>query len=352
MKKMLLKKILNILDSIELQGITLHDAKIQIYEILTKDYYSIQYQIVCSILDFFKEQSFINENNYGIDLNPAPTIYAKCNQNSELEALALFESFLSNPKCLPFFKEQLKNNEWITKNQIESTLSSDLFILFTQTTIFETENDMYRIHPILIKHMNQILLEYRDSPKPLVSVTLEALYTSAIVRHEDMRVDYKNTHLPMIKYKYLSNILSIIPRKGIPHDRDETKALQSFYKDTLFNEFGHVCPLCGIQIPHMLIASHIKPFRDCAHIFEAMDHNNGLLLCRNHDYLFDQGYFTFDNQGYIILSQALLRFDNLNVYTLKKNYQLPKSYLTDERLQFLEYHRKHIFLDCDIYKDK
>lgn len=89
----------------------------------------------------------------------------------------------------------------------------------------------------------------------------------------------------MLNYKYKQTILSIIPRRGIPHDRDETKALQSFYKDTLFHEFDHACPLCGINIPHMLIASHIKPFRDCAHIYEAIDHNNGLLLCRNHDYL-------------------------------------------------------------------
>jgi predicted restriction endonuclease len=63
------------------------------------------------------------------------------------------------------------------------------------------------------------------------------------------------------------------------------------------HEFDHQCPICGTNIPAMLIASHIKPFRDCAHIFECADHNNGLLLCRNHDYLFDQGYFSLNEDG-------------------------------------------------------
>ncbi len=148
----------------------------------------------------------------------------------------------------------------------------------------------------------------------------------------------------MIDYKYKNIIHGIIPRKGIPHDRDETKALQVFYKDTLFHEFDHSCPICGINIPHMLIASHIKPFRDCAHIYEAIDHDNGLLLCRNHDYLFDQGYFTFDENGYIIFSEELLEKDNLDsAYSLRKNYRLAECYLSENRMKFMAYHREFIF---------
>ena len=178
----------------------------------------------------------------------------------------------------------------------------------------------------------------------MVSITLTAIYTSSIVSHEDMRIDYKNTTYNMIDYRYKDFICSIIPRRGIPHDRDETKSLQAFYKDTLFHEFDHKCPICNINIPHMLIASHIKPFRDCAHIFEAVDHNNGLLLCRNHDYLFDQGYFTFDEKGYIIIGEELLSMDNLtSSYNLRKNYRLPENLMTENRMKFLAYHRTHIF---------
>ena len=103
----------------------------------------------------------------------------------------------------------------------------------------------------------------------------------------------------------------------------------------------------------MLIASHIKPFRDCAHIYEAIDHNNGLLLCRNHDYLFDQGYFTFDENGYILLSKQLLEKEDLNTsYAIQKNYRLPEQYLTKERKLFLQYHKEHIFLDSLLFLKK
>ena len=39
----------------------------------------------------------------------------------------------------------------------------------------------------------------------------------------------------------------------------------------------------------------------------------------------------------------MLERDHLASYVLRKNYQLPACFLTRERLQFLEYHRKNIF---------
>ena len=347
MRKMLFKKVLTILDAIELQGIDLHHTPIEVYEALANDYYASKLGEIKTVVMFLYKHKAIKETKNGIDLNPAPTIYAKSNQNSVTEALALFETFIFDQNTNRFYHKQVKHNNWISKESIEEQIDPEIFRLLLQTSLFECENDFVRFHPKLVDGIKDIIREYDEDETPLVSVALVALFAASIVSHEDMRIDYKNTKLPMIKYKYIHTILGIIPRRGIPHDRDETKALQSFYKDTLFNEFDHACPLCQINIPHMLIASHIKPFRDCAHIFEAIDHNNGLLLCRNHDYLFDQGYFTFDQNGYIILSEALLTRGNLDAFVLKLNYRLPDEYLTRERLQFLAYHRTHIFLDKD-----
>ncbi|MFR5527154.1 MAG: HNH endonuclease, partial [[Clostridium] innocuum] len=78
--------------------------------------------------------------------------------------------------------------------------------------------------------------------------------------------------------------------------------------------------------------------------YEAIDHDNGLLLCRNHDYLFDQGYFTFDENGYIIFSEELLDKENLDsAYSLRKNYRLQDCYLSENRMKFMAYHREFIF---------
>ena len=344
MRKMLFKKILTILDTIELYSISLHDTPLKVYEILINDYYSLKLSELREFIDYLYEKRILKVSENGIDLCPAATIYAKSNQNSGVEALSLLESYVLVPEIFRFYQEQVKNNEYKTKAQVLSYMDIDTLQFLLQTTVFEVEQENIRFQPKLLKGITSILQEYKDKVQPLVSITLTALYTSSIVSHEDLRIDYKNTGLQMIPYRYHKVITAIIPRKGIPHDRDETKALQSFYKDTLFHEFNHACPICKICIPHMLIASHIKPFRDCAHIFEAIDHNNGLLLCRNHDYLFDQGYLTFDDKGYIILSEQLLAYDNLKEsYGIAKNYKLPDEYMTENRRLFLKYHREHIF---------
>ena len=75
----------------------------------------------------------------------------------------------------------------------------------------------------------------------------------------------------MVNLECKDFLLKIMPKRGIPTNRDISKDLQVFFKDTLMHEFDRTCPICGIHMPHKLIASHIKPFRDCAHIFEAAD---------------------------------------------------------------------------------
>lgn len=353
MKKTLFKKILSVLDEIELYGITLKEAAIHVYEEVANDYYGFKLPQTKEIISFLYDKKALREGANGIDLNPAPTIYAKSNQNSVIEALALLETFIHDPTVMSFCQHQITDNQWRKKQTLSEEIDPQIVSLLLQTSLFEQSNDLRRFHPRMIRYMRAMLEEYQSERPPLLSTALAALFAASIVAHEDMRIDYKNTTLHMIPYRHTDTILSIIPRRGIPHDRDETKALQAFYKDTLFHEFDHACPICHITIPHMLIASHIKPFRDCAHLYEAIDHNNGLLLCRNHDYLFDQGYFTFDEDGYILFAQELLKKEALeSSYALRKNYRLPEAFLSEERKMFLSYHREHIFLDSQLLPKK
>lgn len=344
MRKLQFKKLLSILDIIEIQGISYEDAPIRLYNEINDEYFSLKLDDIKAFLEYLKQMCILKVSENGIDLSPAATIYAKSNQNSGIEALSIFESFINEEHTFAFYQKQIKGNCFITRKEVLEFMDEATLQYLTQTALFDFQQDNLRFQPKLLKGIHDILQEYHDLQPPVVSITLTALYTSSIVAHEDMRIEYKNIKATMIDYTYKNVILSIIPRRGIPHDRDETKALQSFYKDTLFHEFDHACPLCTINIAHMLIASHIKPFRDCAHIYEAIDHNNGLLLCRNHDYLFDQGYFTFDDKGYIIISEELLNRSNLtSSFVIYKNYQLPNRYLSENRKLFLEYHREHIF---------
>lgn len=96
------------------------------------------------------------------------------------------------------------------------------------------------------------------------------------------------------------------------------------------------CMLEKLSYPS-LVASHIKPFIDSS-ANEAYDPNNGLLLSRNMDILFDQGYISFDNNGTIICSGQLKE----DVVKYLSNYKLDDIFINQSRIIYFDYHRKNI----------
>ena len=64
------------------------------------------------------------------------------------------------------------------------------------------------------------------------------------------------------------------------------------------------CRITGVADPHFLIASHIKPWRDCAD-HEKLDGSNGLLLSPHVDQLFDLGLISFADDGTVLKSAKL-----------------------------------------------
>lgn len=64
------------------------------------------------------------------------------------------------------------------------------------------------------------------------------------------------------------------------------------------------CRLTGVADPHFLIASHIKPWRDCSDQ-EKLDGCNGLLLSPHVDRLFDRGLISFADDGTLVKSPRL-----------------------------------------------
>ena len=66
---------------------------------------------------------------------------------------------------------------------------------------------------------------------------------------------------------------------------------------------------------------------------------NGLLLCPNHDKLFDKGFISFDNNGNILISNKL---DKTNRMFLNIGEQM-KIDVNADNIEFIEYHRKNIF---------
>lgn len=133
-------------------------------------------------------------------------------------------------------------------------------------------------------------------------------------------------------------------------DDDDTKKnvrdpyLQRVFKTELEEEsnihFECNIPKCmieGLSYP-VLIASHIKPYKASAPD-EAFDINNGLLLSKNFDSLFDLGYITFNNDGTIKASKVLSH--DVKVYL--SHFRLHNEFINPKRLDYMDFHRYHVF---------
>jgi len=99
------------------------------------------------------------------------------------------------------------------------------------------------------------------------------------------------------------------------------------------------CMLEGLPYP-VLIASHIKPYSHCLNNEkEQFDVNNGLLLSKNTDSLFDLGYMTFNEDGSILPSKYL--DSEVSNYLLQ--FKLHRDFINPQRMEFMKYHKQHVF---------
>lgn len=122
--------------------------------------------------------------------------------------------------------------------------------------------------------------------------------------------------------------------------------LQRVYKSELEEEscihFECETPKCmleGLSHP-VLIASHIKPYSHCKNDeYAQFDVNNGLLLSKSTDSLFDLGYMTFDNEGIIIPSRVL----NEDMVHYLAQFRLHRDFINPKRMEYMDYHRKVVF---------
>lgn len=98
------------------------------------------------------------------------------------------------------------------------------------------------------------------------------------------------------------------------------------------------CPLTGLDIEPLLIASHIKPWSVCNNK-ERLCRFNGLMLAPNIDRLFDNGLITFDTDGTIKISPKIDP-GNQKRLGIFPDMQLK---IEPESEKYFEYHRNHVF---------
>ena len=204
----------------------------------------------------------------------------------------------------------------------------------------------------IIGLMNVNILEYSKgyvNTDELCIHTLRAIETGFIERKYNQIKYLLNLLKKLDDVIFVNNILyfeddaKVIfgeELKKITRKRDGY--LHRIYKNQLKEEteeqLGFVkCMVENLSYPS-LVASHIKPFINSDEN-EAYDPNNGLLLSRNMDILFDQGYISFDNNGNIIHSTQLQK----DVVEYLQSFYLLPIFINEERINYLNYHWKYIF---------
>lgn len=144
---------------------------------------------------------------------------------------------------------------------------------------------------------------------------------------------------PLQQYKKKLSNLTI--------DRTEVERLvkqrigQDIFRSTLLDYWGGACALTGIRETILLKASHIKPWAVCDSDDERLNVFNGFLLEARYDALFDQGLITFSSEGGVVISD---RLDSVTQQVLQLNTFPRLRWIAPEHLEFLVFHRSHVFL--------
>lgn len=115
---------------------------------------------------------------------------------------------------------------------------------------------------------------------------------------------------------------------------------QNVFRNRVIESWNGKCAVTGCSLTGVLIASHIKPWRDCCENNEWLNPYNGILLSPNIDKLFDRGLITFDDNGHIVFSSKLSASE---AESLGITQECALRWVDERHKPFLAYHRSNVF---------
>ena len=131
--------------------------------------------------------------------------------------------------------------------------------------------------------------------------------------------------------------------------RTKRRKGQDYFRRMILANYGDRCALTGIDIPQLLIASHIIPWEDKSHKKERLNPCNGICLSALYDKAFDKGLITILPDDYSVqVSSALREYETRDYYDKHfgnlpgRKITLPIEYKPNK--DFLAYHREHVFV--------
>lgn len=110
---------------------------------------------------------------------------------------------------------------------------------------------------------------------------------------------------------------------------------QGFFRKQVILLDG-ACRVTGVSDPHLLIASHIRPWREASN-GERLSGHNGVLLSPHVDALFDEQWITFEDDGLMRVHPALAR-DVLERWAIDPDKRVER--FRPEQAPYLARHRE------------
>lgn len=165
---------------------------------------------------------------------------------------------------------------------------------------------------------------------------LNSSYNPALAHQIQYDVIARDVDYDDVAATTLQNTLNNNPGAGTDIEKIvKTRVSQGSFRRLLLLE-RHQCNLCDITTTSVLRASHIKEWSDSSRE-ERIDANNGLLLCANHDALFDRHQISFEpNTGDICIS-ASIDAEQREALNLSDSFNLSMS---DRMKSYMQIHYK------------
>lgn len=152
---------------------------------------------------------------------------------------------------------------------------------------------------------------------------VERTSKSKISKKDQISEDRKNNYKKPTKTE----------RKGLVTSR----VGQGWYRREIVRKWKGKCPISKVDIPSILISSHILPWSSSTDE-QRLDVNNGILLSPVYDSLFDRNLISFEDNGEIIISSKV-SLENRKKLNIDQSIKIP---INKEMIPYLKEHRKEL----------
>jgi putative restriction endonuclease len=125
----------------------------------------------------------------------------------------------------------------------------------------------------------------------------------------------------------------------------KTRINQNFFRQVVVSNYFGKCAITGIDIPDLLVASHIIPWSKNED--ERLNPENGICFSALYDRAYDKGFIGINDKFHILISSQLKKKENEEYYLKYFSHlsgskiSLPMKY--SPKKEFLQYHLDSIF---------